>query len=211
VLDLAEALAQAVAFVRGQEERRSARLGVDRVHATVWATLGRRQLCDAEFLVREASVDRARRFDARRDLVHLELARMRAHAALARFSIDALAGESDLPARFSEYVTRALGGAPAPSWAAQVAAAGTQENWGARVLGALVEPVVRERLRDRFDDDWFRNPRAGAAVVAMMDVLRADGSVAGASRWSGAPESTDGARPTVTADALARWLHEVAT
>jgi hypothetical protein len=59
-----------------------------------------------------------------------------------------------------------------------------------RSLGARVEPLVVDALRERFDEDWFRNPQAGAGVAAIFDEVRAVGLRAWCEPRGGVPDAT---------------------
>jgi hypothetical protein len=37
-----------------------------------------------------------------------------------------------------------------------------------RLRGEQLEPVISTHLRERFDEDWFRNPRAGDGLLALF-------------------------------------------
>lgn len=176
-VDLTGAVAEALALVIPSEERLACRLGVDRVHHAVAETLGRRLFLEPVFVVREASVDRGQREAVLLECLYAELLATRVHAALARFAVDVLARAGDLPVRWREYLFRATGSAPEPVWAVHCAARIYELRPGPRTIASVVEPWVRERLREQHDEDWFRNPRAGEMLQQAMDGMRSQGTV----------------------------------
>jgi hypothetical protein len=176
-VELTGAVLEAVAFVIPRDERVSARFGLDRVHTAVAEALGRRLFLNGAFLAREASVDRGAREPVLLELLYSELFVVRTAAALARFEIDVLSRAADLPARMREYLGRATGSAPSPMWAAHLAAAALEGRSAPRALAALVEPRLHDVLREKHDEDWFRNPRAGETLRDRMDALRTRGTL----------------------------------
>jgi hypothetical protein len=174
---LASAAAEGLALTLPSEPRVADRLGADRVHLALASVLARGLFCEPTFLTREASVDRSAREAVLMELLHASLFVMRADAALARFGIDVLARASELPTRFRESFATALATAPPPAWAAHAAVYALDARSGARTLAAFLEPAWRDDLRDAFDEDWFRNPRAGEAVSTRLDAMRAHGTL----------------------------------
>ncbi len=200
VMQLSSTLGEAIALVSGREPRGAARLGVDRIGAPGLGFVGAAMLADERFLHREAGVDRSVCADVRREFAYAMIAAIRVHAALATFQLEAMAGEGDLPVRFHDAMTRALGDAPLPVWAAQLSAALPVLRFGPRTIAATIAPGWLSALRDAHDDDWFRNPRAGAAVRQLLDAARA----------LGVPRSHDDAA-ALDRDriALRAWLREI--
>jgi hypothetical protein len=58
-------------------------------------------------------------------------------------------------------------------------------------------------LRERHDEDWFRNPRAGATLRAVLDELRTRGVIA----WAGG-DGQNAAAVALDSAPLARWTSE---
>lgn len=145
-------------------------------HAT-----GRWLLLEPGFLTRDAELTGAARERALRGALYAELTRLRWDAAVARFTAAAMRREPGLADRFGAELTRALGVAPGTAWAVHLTARTMEPGgaWpgraGARVAGAWCAVALRERLRERCDEDWFRNPRAGAVLRGAWDELRAVG------------------------------------
>lgn len=181
----------------------SRRRGLDRSADGALRALGRRMLLSRTFLAREAGVDGASRERVMLEALHAELARVRLDAVLSRFAWDALHRASDLGARFVDGVTRALGASPSPAWGAHVCVRSFDlggawgARWGAAHRGSVEAARVSLWLREQFDEDWHRNPRAGVGLTVALSTLR-DGA---AGPWRG-PEPDDGR------DA-ARWFGEV--
>ncbi len=143
--------------------------------------LGRWLLVEPGFLQRDAELTGAARERALRAALHAELTRMRWDAAVARFTAAAMRREPGLAERFLSEMRRALGAAPGSAWAVHLVARAMEPGgaWpgrsGARVAGLWCAVTTRERLRERCDEDWFRNPRAGAVLRGAWDELRALG------------------------------------
>ncbi len=74
-----------------------------------------------------------------------------------------------------------LGASPEPVWAVHAVVRAVEPGswWGERpaaaVEGALAEPVALGWLRERFNEDWWRNPHAGPGVVALVAGVNALG------------------------------------
>lgn len=143
--------------------------------------LGRGLLVEPGFLKRDAELTGAAGERALRGALHAELTRVRWDAAVARFTTAALRREAGLAERFLSEMRRALGAAPGSPWAVHLVARAMEPGgaWpgraGARVTGLWCALTVRERLRERCDEDWFRNPRAGAVLRGAWDEARALG------------------------------------
>lgn len=106
---------------------------------------------------------------------------MRWDAAMARFTAAAMRREPGMAERFGAEVTRALRIAPSPVWAVHLVARAMEPGgaWpgrsAGRVAGLWCAQATRARLRERCDEDWFRNPRAGAVLRGAWDELRVVG------------------------------------
>jgi hypothetical protein len=152
--------------------------GVHRVLDGAAHALGRGLLTEPGFLLRDAGVSGAARERALRAALHAELSRMRWDAAMARFTAAAMRREPGMAERFGTEVTRALRIAPSPVWAVHLVARAMEPGgaWpgrsAGRVAGLWCAQSTRARLRERCDEDWFRNPRAGAVLRGAWDELR---------------------------------------
>lgn len=195
------AVTLAAASVTARGPFAGVRRGCDRVVDGVAHALGRRLLGERLFLQREAGIDAAPRERVMLEVAHAELARLRFDVARSRFTAHVLARGPEAAARFHDELMRAWGASPGPAWAPWAAAwmFETGGFWGGRAsamaLGARVEPKVVETLRARFDEDWFRNPKAGRGLVEIFDEMRAVGVRAWCDARGGAiPASSSVAR-----------------
>jgi hypothetical protein len=157
------------------------RRGVHRVLDGAAHALGRGLLTEPGFLLRDAGLSGAARERALRAALHAELARARWDAAVARFTAAAMRRDPGMAERFGAEVTRAMRCAPSPSWAVHLVARAMEPGgaWpgrsAGRVAGLWCAFATRARLRERCDEDWFRNPRSGAVLRGAWDELRAVG------------------------------------
>lgn len=186
VMDVGGALSVALVCAMGHGIAPGVRRGCDRALDGVAHALGRRLHLERRFLQREAAIDAVPRERYMLEALHAEVLRTRIDAVLARFGAAILARAPEPGQRFHEDMTRALGAAPAPAWAIHVATRCFDDGawwggrWGARALGARCEPRVVTLLRERYDEDWFRNPKAGEGVTSVFDAMRA----VGVNAWS---------------------------
>lgn len=151
-------------------------LGVTRQHGTSAASLGRQLALVPSFLMREAAIDRSRIEDVLRELLYVELERLRRLAAETLALSDALARTPGLGEQVAETSAKALGFDHAPgrsphrvcdAWHAQ------SPRWLEAAVHASTWQVT---LAERHDEDWFRNPRAGATLRGSIDSMRALGA-----------------------------------
>jgi hypothetical protein len=171
---MSEALGAAMARIG----RPSERAGRDRVHRAVLWQLGEMLLWEPSFAKRELSVDGAHVSLVNRAALHGSLMALRQRAAEAVFVRDALAAKSELVSRLRDRLSRALGSAMNPSWTVHVASSAIERRAEAECAGALCAAVLGTRLRDRCDEDWFRNPRAGELLSSELTEMRASGTMA---------------------------------
>lgn len=151
------------------------RAGRDRLHRAVWWQLGERLLWAPAFVERELGVDPAHAATVNLAAMHGSLQALRRSAAEAPFVRDALDGKNELVLRLRDRTTRALGSAMTPSWTVHIAAASLERRAEAHCMASLVEAVLYEQLRDRLDEDWFRNPRSGEVLTAESALMRTSG------------------------------------
>ena len=119
---------------------------------------------DAEFHVRALGTGRRTADAQARILAGTALVEARVRAARVLLGDD----ERPAPGDVFDEVTAGLFGAPLDArlrgaWPVP------QDDDPERFLAALDAPVFRQSLRDRFDDDWFRNPRAWEALRSGED------------------------------------------
>jgi hypothetical protein len=153
------------------------RAGRDRLHRAVWWQLGERLLWAPAFVERELGVDPAHAATVTRAAMHGSLQVLRRSAAEAPFVREALEAKNELVVRLRDRTTRALGSAMTPSWTVHIAAAALERRAEAHCFASLVEAVLYERLRDRLDEDWFRNPRSGEVLRAESALMRTGGAL----------------------------------
>ncbi|MBI5515130.1 MAG: hypothetical protein HY909_15240 [Deltaproteobacteria bacterium] len=204
LLALAGASLEAVVYVTGRGERPSEALGVDRALFGAASALGRRLLLERAFLLRVAGVERPSLERALLEGLHLELLTVRAEAVASRFLGRVLSRSPEPGSELHEDLGRALGATPPGAWGAHLAAWALEPGcaWGARTVGSRVEPALRGMLRETHDEDWFRNPRAGASLALSLEALRAQG----AERWAEAVGRPSG--PEVLSARFAEVLRE---
>jgi hypothetical protein len=170
--DLLAAVARALAAAAAPASRRDAVLG----EALAWV-LGSLAL-EPRWLGDRADVDRRQAADVVRDLALRRLFALRADAAALRVATEVERGLSGAGWRDAhrDALTQATGAAWERVRASRDADAG---KLAARVLGAAAGERLRLELRERFDEDWWRNPRTAPHLAALL--------AAGALPPSGAP------------------------
>jgi hypothetical protein len=119
-------------------------------------------LADPLFGVRALGLGKDRAKTQAREIARAELQQLRIDAARVRLRGALLLPGNARKERFEEETARALG-APLPSSLAGVIPKLGPED-PSRLFGALLSALDRRRLIDRFDEDWFRNPRAAEAL-----------------------------------------------
>lgn len=88
-------------------------------------------------------------------------------AALVSWSAALRASIADPAASFRDRMTEAMDADwPAGGWAAEI-----DLGDGPRLVREMREPAARRALVDGFDEDWFRNPRAGAFLRTLAAEL----------------------------------------
>ena len=176
------------------------RRGCDRSVDGVAHAMGRRMLLERHFLQREAGLDAAAREAVMLEAVHHELLRVRFDVARAHIASHVLARRPEAAVRVHDELRRAWRASPPTSHGPWIAARVFDDGgfWGraagASAAGARAEARVVATLRAQHDEDWFRNPRAGATVSAVADAMRASGVRAWCEQNGGACD----AKETVT-------------
>ncbi len=174
---IAAAVAEAAFAAMAQLGPARERAGRDRLHRVLWWQLGERLLWAPAFVERELGVDPAHAATVTRAAMHGSLQALRRSAAEAPFVREALEAKNELVVRLRDRTTRALGSAMTPSWTVHIAAAALERRAEAHCFASLVEAVLYERLRDRLDEDWFRNPRSGEVLRAESALMRTGGAL----------------------------------
>jgi hypothetical protein len=175
---LAARWGEALAYALPQEPSTRGRAGLDRLHVAVAGALAKWLCCERSFVTRELGVDPAQSAAVERAALHGLLCELRRSCAEVSFARAALNALPELATRLRDAYTRALSSSIEPAWASHIGAATLERRAEASCIGALIEPVLRERLRERYDEDWFRNPRAGEGLANELAALRGLGSVA---------------------------------
>ena len=172
--DLLEGLAGALSAAHVPPHRRDPVLG----GAMGWL-LGSLVL-EPRWLAEHAQVERRVMPDVRRDLALRRLFALRAKAAALRVAAEVERGLSGAAWRqgYREALTRATGAA----WdAVRASRDGDALEHAAALAGAGAGRRLREEVRERYDEDWWRNPRAAElwagllAAGALPEVREAEG------------------------------------
>lgn len=137
----------------------------DRSVTAAFGELFRGLLSLPAWLARVQAVPRKAWEEHRRLAALLGLMEVRRDVALLRYELER-AREGDAPEAYPQLLGEAL----LVSHDARgrlVAALPTFES-ARRLRGRALEALLAPYLRDRFDEDWFRNPRAGPALEALL-------------------------------------------
>jgi hypothetical protein len=181
-LDLFDAVGRALA---------TAAVRPHQLHPAAPFTLGAllsRLFLEPRFLADELGVDRKAAPDLVRALALRQLFRLRTSAAALRVATEVERGTSGVAWREAHREAMAL--ATLASWPPALAARdGDAAPHAAALLGAARAEALRRTLEERFDEDWWRNPRT---VEALAGVLAAGGAPAGEE-----PKLALGAEPLV--------------
>lgn len=173
-LDVSGSACELLASVGSRAESPGPRLGIDRALAGVLHVLGRRLWLDRRFVARCAAVDPGATESFLLTALHAEAYRVRRDAVNAALVREAITPREGMTQRFLEAQHRAYGVSSDAVVAVHTAARAFEPDtqWNTRAHGALVEPYVLDALRARYDEDWFRNPKAGEGIVGMIDEMR---------------------------------------
>jgi len=152
-------------------------------------------LLDRRWAERRLGVDRSRADDLRRVLALRRLFALRTSAAALRVATEVARGTAG--AAWREAHRDALSQATLAAWPDGLAGRDADADAHAAALrGAALAARLARSLRDRFDEDWWRNPRAAEALGGML----AAGAVApGTSPEGEAPRLREGAEALVQA------------
>jgi hypothetical protein len=187
--DLLEGLGRAVAAGHARPHRRDVVLGA----ALGWL-LGS-LLLEPRWLADHAGVERRHAPDVRRDLALRRLFALRARGAAFRVASEVQRGLSGVAWR--ETYREALTQATAAAWdAVRAARDGDALAHAAALEGAGAGEWLRAEVRERFDEDWWRNPRTTEFLAGLL--------AAGRLPPPEAPEPTPGGPPPPLARPPAR-------
>lgn len=134
-------------------------------------------LADPVFGVRALGLGRDRAKAQAREIALASLRWLRIEAARVRLRGALLLPEKVRKGRFEEETARALG-PPIPAPLAGVVPLLAPGD-AARFLGAVLAASDRRSLIDRFDEDWFRSPRAAEAIRGEQSVVPSEAKVSG--------------------------------
>lgn len=133
-----------------------------------WATVLERVAGSRAFLERVLRLPRREAEIPCREIATADLFIARRHAAKLAVEIDLHDGASGAPDRYATALSRA---STVPVSDARWAADVDVGLYAARYLRAWqLEALAFEVLRDRFDDDWFVNPRTGAFLAGLWSL-----------------------------------------
>jgi hypothetical protein len=156
----------------------AARLPPSRRDGTFVAALGwllQALLLEPGFLAARLSLSRRERPEVLRALSLRSLFRLRAAAAAARVAAEVERGMSG--ARWREAHREALTAACHAAWDGVRAARDAESRpLLARTAGFLAAERLRAELRQRFDEDWWRNPRAPQHLAGLLAAGRFTGT-----------------------------------
>jgi hypothetical protein len=122
---------------------------------------------EPRWLAERADVERRHAKDVVRDLALRRLLALRADGAALRVAAEVERGLSG--AAWREAHRAALHAAASASWeGARAARDADLEPLAARVRGAEEGEKLRRELVERFDEDWWRNPRTAGHLAALL-------------------------------------------
>jgi hypothetical protein len=124
-------------------------------------------ILDARYLATTLDVERKHAPDLARALALRQLFRLRASAAALRVGAEVERGLSG--AAWREAHREALAQATFAAWPHGLAARdGDAGRPAAALVGAARAEALRRRLVERFDEDWWRNPRSREVIVPWL-------------------------------------------
>ncbi len=145
-------------------------------------------LAEPRWLADRLGADRRHALDLIRDLALRRLFELRAGAAALRVATEVERGLSGRAWR--DAYREALGAATGAIWDGVRAARDAEGSAHAAALaGAAAGERLRRAIRERFDEDWWRNPRAAGFLAALLG----DGQPSADSGDGAAPEAADAA------------------
>ncbi|HEX9306216.1 MAG TPA: hypothetical protein VF894_01920 [Anaeromyxobacter sp.] len=124
-------------------------------------------LLEPRWLAERADVDRRHAKDVVRDLALRRLLALRADGAALRVAVEVERGLSG--AAWREAHRAALHAATSATWeGVRAARDGDAAALAARLCGAEAGEELRRELVERFDEDWWRNPRTAAHLAGLL-------------------------------------------
>jgi hypothetical protein len=139
----------------------------DPAMAEAVGTLLRRLWFEPRFLADRLDVEKRDAADLVRGLALRELFRLRTHAAALRVATEVERGMSG--AAWHETHREALTLAARASWPGGLAARDVDPARHANALtGAAAAEALRREFTERYDEDWWRNPRARSALAGLL-------------------------------------------
>ncbi len=124
-------------------------------------------LVEPRWLAERADVDRRQAKDVARDLALRRLLALRADGAALRVAAEVERGLSG--AAWREAHRAALHAATSASWeGVRAARDGDADRLASRLRGAEAGEALRLELVERFDEDWWRNPRTAAHLAGLL-------------------------------------------
>lgn len=122
---------------------------------------------EPRFLAERADVEKRHAADVVRDLGLRRLFALRADAAALRVATEVERGLSG--AAWREAYRESLTAATGAVWdGVRAARDADAARLAARVRGAGAGEKLRREIRERFDEDWWRNPRTGAHLAGLL-------------------------------------------
>jgi hypothetical protein len=159
--DLLAAIGRVLGASAAPPSRRDPDLG----EALAWV-LGSLAL-DARWLAARADVDKRVARDVIRDLSLRRLLALRIDGAALRVAAEVERGLAGAPWR--EAYRAALHAATTAAWeGARASRDADADRLAARVRGAEAGEALRRTLVERFDEDWWRNPRTAAHLAGLL-------------------------------------------
>jgi hypothetical protein len=159
--DLLDGLGRAVTAAHAPPHRRDPALAA----ALGWLLSS--LVLEPRWLADHAAVERRHLADVRRDLALRRLFTLRAQAAAFRVASEVQRGLSG--AAWRENYRESLTAAAGAAWdAARAARDGDAGARAAALAGAGAGEWLRVQVRERFDEDWWRNPRTGEFLAGLL-------------------------------------------
>jgi hypothetical protein len=145
-------------------------------------------LLEPRFLAAHADVEKRHATDLVRDLALRTLFRLRVHAAALRIATEVERGLSG--AAWREAYRDALSDATGAEWdGARAARDADATEHGTALAGAGLAARWRVDLRERFDEDWWRNPRTAGWLAGLL--AAGDAGITAAEGEGGGPAGLD--------------------
>jgi hypothetical protein len=159
--DLLAAIGRALAAAAAPPSARDPELG----EALAWLLAS--LTLEPRWLAAQADVEKRDAKDVVRDLSLRRLLALRADGAAVRVAAEVERGLSG--ARWRESYRSALHAATTATWdGARASRDGDADLLAARLRGAEAGESLRRELVERFDEDWWRNPRTAAHLAGLL-------------------------------------------